>query len=141
MKRNDIITEAMSWVGTPYHHQASLKGVGCDCLGLVRGIYRALYGPEPAKVPAYAQHHAGAEGERLIAGIAEHLSRVEAPGAPGDVIVFRLREGQPARHCGVLIAPLRFVHAVSGRSVSAVTLSGWWARRIAACFAFPCVED
>ena len=28
------------WIGTPYRHQASLKGVGCDCLGLVRGVWR-----------------------------------------------------------------------------------------------------
>jgi NlpC/P60 family putative phage cell wall peptidase len=141
MTRDDIITEAMSWIGTPYHHQASLKAVGCDCLGLVRGIYRALYGPEPEKVPAYAQHHVSGEGERLIAGISEHLVPAALPGEPGDVIVFRLRPGAVARHCGVLIEPLRFVHAVSGRSISAAALSPWWARRIAACFSFPDIEQ
>jgi NlpC/P60 family putative phage cell wall peptidase len=140
MTRNDIIAEAASWIGTPYHHQASLKGVGCDCLGLVRGIYRGLYGPEPARVPPYAQHNEVGQAERLIAGIKSHLAPVPPPGAPGDVVVFRRRPGFPARHCGVLIAPRRFVHAVSGQSVSAATLSPWWARRLAACFSFPQVE-
>ncbi len=41
-----VVVEALSWVGTPYRHQAAQKGVGCDCLGLVRGVWRALYGSE-----------------------------------------------------------------------------------------------
>ena len=42
-----IIAEARAWIGTPYHHQAAVKGVGCDCLGLVRGVWRAVYGADP----------------------------------------------------------------------------------------------
>jgi NlpC/P60 family putative phage cell wall peptidase len=52
--RNTIIAEARSWIGTPYHHQAALKGVGCDCLGLVRGVWRAVYGADPEHPPAYS---------------------------------------------------------------------------------------
>ena len=44
MKRAEILSEARDWLGTPYRHQASLKGAGCDCLGLVRGVWRALEG-------------------------------------------------------------------------------------------------
>lgn len=40
--REAVIAAARSWLGTPYHHQASRKGVGCDCLGLIRGIWREL---------------------------------------------------------------------------------------------------
>jgi len=141
MTRNDIIAEALSWLGTPYHHRASLKGVGCDCLGLVRGIYRGVVGPEPGDTPAYPQHNDGSESERLMLALEEHLSRVPPPGAPGDIIVFRLRPNFPARHCGVLVEPERFIHAVSGREVSMVGLSEWWRKRIAGCFAFPGVED
>jgi hypothetical protein len=39
-----IVAETRAWIGTPYRHQASLKGVGCDCLGLVRGVWRAVIG-------------------------------------------------------------------------------------------------
>lgn len=42
-----VLAEAESWIGTPYRHGASMRGVSCDCLGLVRGIWRALYGNEP----------------------------------------------------------------------------------------------
>ncbi len=40
--REKIVAAARAWVGTPYHHQASVKGAGCDCLGLIRGIWREL---------------------------------------------------------------------------------------------------
>ena len=46
---------ARGWIGTPYHHQASLKGVGTDCLGLVRGVYRELNGQEAEAPPAYSR--------------------------------------------------------------------------------------
>lgn len=46
-----VVEIARRWIGTPYHHQASLKGVGCDCLGLVRGVYRELCGAEPEPMP------------------------------------------------------------------------------------------
>ena len=51
MRRDEIVEAARAWLGTPYHHQASLRGVGCDCLGLVRGVWRELYGPEPEAAP------------------------------------------------------------------------------------------
>lgn len=52
--RSAIVTEARTWIGTPYQHQASLKGVGCDCLGLVRGVWRELIGEEPERASPYA---------------------------------------------------------------------------------------
>ncbi|MFS8182119.1 hypothetical protein ACMG4P_11260 [Pseudovibrio denitrificans] len=51
---NEVVALARGWLGTPYHHQASVKGAGCDCLGLVRGIWRELYGSEPQEIPAYS---------------------------------------------------------------------------------------
>jgi NlpC/P60 family putative phage cell wall peptidase len=59
--RADIACEARRWIGTPYRHQASLHGVGCDCLGLVRGVWRAFYGDEPEVTPAYASDWAEAQ--------------------------------------------------------------------------------
>jgi hypothetical protein len=48
------LAETRDWIGTPYQHQTSLKGVGCDCLGLVRGVWRAVIGAEPERAPPYA---------------------------------------------------------------------------------------
>ena len=50
-----VIAIARSWLGTPYHDQASLRGVGCDCLGLARGVWREVVGPEPFPIPPYSR--------------------------------------------------------------------------------------
>ena len=68
--RNRIVAEARGWIGTPYMHQASLKGVGCDCLGLLRGVWRAIHGMEPEPLPAYAADWAQANGEERLAAAA-----------------------------------------------------------------------
>ncbi len=46
-----IVTAARAWIGTPYLHQASAKGAVCDCLGLIRGVWREVHGAEPMPVP------------------------------------------------------------------------------------------
>ena len=51
--RKAILTAAYDWLDTPYQHQASVKGGGCDCLGLIRGVWREIYGDEPMETPAY----------------------------------------------------------------------------------------
>jgi len=54
LTRSQIVAKTRDWIGAPYQHQASLKGVGCDCLGLVRGVWRAVIGEEPERAPPYA---------------------------------------------------------------------------------------
>ncbi len=48
-----IVARARAWIGTPYRHQASCRGAGTDCLGLLRGLWREVIGPEPEAVPSY----------------------------------------------------------------------------------------
>ena len=60
-----VIAAARGWLGTPYHDQASLRGVGCDCLGLARGVWREVVGDEPFPTPPYSRDWglvAGPEG-------------------------------------------------------------------------------
>lgn len=136
-----VVAEARRWVGTPYRHQASLRGVGCDCLGLVRGVWRALLGPEPEAAPPYAAGWIGATGaEPLLAACRRHLVAAEAEdGAsmPGDVLVFRWRPGLPAKHCAVATGPDAMVHAHAGAAIAEVALRPWWARHRVATFRFP----
>ena len=49
-----IVAEARGWIGTPYLHQATAKGAGTDCLGLLRGVWRALMGQNPKSCRLYA---------------------------------------------------------------------------------------
>ena len=134
----DIISETESWLKTPYQHQASLKGVGCDCLGLVRGVYCAVYGKEPEPVPAYTPDWAEASGEETLATAAlRHLRPVALDAIkPGHVLLFRWRSGLPAKHAAILVEQARFVHAHDGAAVSYASLTSWWQRRLAYAFAF-----
>jgi NlpC/P60 family putative phage cell wall peptidase len=137
--RADIIAAARTWIGTPYHHQASLCGVGTDCLGLVRGLYRMLYGCEPEVTPAYAPDWAEASAtEPLLEAARRHLIEINpATAQPGDVLVFRWRRGSAAKHIAIIATPDHMIHAIEGAPVSEVALSNWWRRHVAAAFAFP----
>lgn len=134
-----IVAEARSWVGTPYRHRASLKGHGADCLGLVRGVWRALIGPEPEPLAPYAPDWAEAgQRETLALTAARHLRAVPVADAqPGDVLLFRFRAHLPAKHIAFLADNARIVHAYDGANVCEGALSPWWRRRIAFAFAFP----
>ena len=139
---NDIVAAARGWIGTPYVHQASCKGAGADCLGLVRGVWRELIGDEPLELPAYTPDWSEASGEEaLLSGARALLSPVPPGGQrPGDVIVFRMRHGAVAKHLGLLAETggnARFIHAYSGHGVVESPLTPPWARRIVAYFRFP----
>ena len=66
IERETIVAGACGWLGTHYHHQASVKGVGCDCLGLVRGLWRELCGPEPEVMPRYTRDWGNATGSETL---------------------------------------------------------------------------
>jgi NlpC/P60 family putative phage cell wall peptidase len=139
-RAEQIVTEARRWIGTPYRHQQSLKGVGCDCLGLVRGVWRAITGrAEPMIVPAYASAwNDGSGAETMLDAFAAHLVAVPAgEAAPGDVLVFRWRPHLPAKHCGVMSAPGRMVHAYQSAKLVAESRTLAWEPRLAAAFRFP----
>jgi NlpC/P60 family putative phage cell wall peptidase len=133
---------ARGWIGTPYRHQASLCGAGTDYLGLLRGVWRGLYGAEPEVVPAYTADWAEPAGDEVLFAAAERLLRRKplSEAAVGDVLLFRMRAGVIAKHLGIagrVIAQPTFIHAYSGHSVVESPLSEPWKRRIAARFEFP----
>ncbi len=139
MTRSDIITEARKWTGTPYRHQASERGIGTDCLGLIRGVWRAVLGPEPEPIPAYTPGWAEAmREETLLAAAERHLVAVPLVNAQaGDVLLFRMGLGHPAKHCAIITGEDLIMHAYWGRAVCETRLVPWWKRRRAGAFSFP----
>ena len=137
--RQAVLAEARTWIGTPYRHQASLRGSGCDCLGLVRGVWRALYTHEPEAVPAYSATWAEAgKTETLLNAATRHMQPLAiADAMPGDLLVFRWRVHVPAKHVGIMSGPARMIHAQENACVCDVDLSDWWQRHIAGAFQFP----
>jgi NlpC/P60 family putative phage cell wall peptidase len=133
-----VVREARRWIGTPYVHQASTFGHGCDCAGLVRGVWRAVIGPEPESLPPYTRDwgEAGAQ-ETVIAMALRHLEPSEGAIGSADVLVFRWREGVNAKHLGIATGAASFVHAWERSGVNEAMLVPQWRFRIAAKFRFP----
>jgi len=140
--RERVVAAARAWLGTPYHHQASLRGVGCDCLGLVRGVWRELYDDEPELMPAYSPYWAQqGSGETLAQAAERHLRPLDPRDArPGDVLLFRWRAHLPAAHCAILAELDRILHAHDGAAVSEVAFTSWWRRHLSHAFAFPEID-
>lgn len=137
-----IVSAARGWIGTPYLHQASVKGAGCDCLGLLRGVWREVIGHEPSAVPSYSMDWSEPQGEeRLWEAARSHLVRKPSGQEDtGDVLLFRMRDGSVAKHLGIASAigpEARFLHAYNGHGVVESALSRPWQRRIVARFEFP----
>lgn len=142
-----VVEIARTWIGTRYVHQASLRGSGTDCLGLVRGIWRELYGQEPEAVPAYSRDWAEPQGHEVLSEAARrHLQPVppERPLRMGELLLFRMRDAGIAKHLGIVgrggETPT-FIHAYTGHGVVETSLSQPWRRRIAARFDFPSIGD
>lgn len=139
------LREARRWLGTPWHHQASRCGAGTDCLGLVRGIWRALYGREPYGLPDYPRTVPVGSPEVILELAGRYMAQVPQPqerqgriaARPGQMLVFRMHRDFPARHLAILSEPQRMIHALSNRAVAETAFSPWWQKRCVAVFAFP----
>ncbi|HSF96887.1 MAG TPA: NlpC/P60 family protein [Thermohalobaculum sp.] len=111
-----FIAEARAWLGTPWRHQASARGQGCDCIGLVKGAAEAagLAAVDEAEWRAEAAYPRAGTMRRLVRGCDRHLIRVVGPPRPGDILVFAL-QGEP-QHLGILTEAGTIVHADSVRA-------------------------
>lgn len=135
-----VVVLAREWLGTPYLHQESLKEGGADCLGLIRGIWRALYDAEPESLPAYMPDWGEIGGQEVLwAAAARNLQPIAAQEAwkPGQVLLFRMRRGAIAKHLGILSDAEKFIHAYQGHGVIESPLSVPWREKVVARFRFP----
>lgn len=137
--RDAILAAARRYLGTPYHHQGALAGAGCDCLGLIRGVWRDLYGSEPEIPPPYGPDWGEVgQTEFLLDAARRHLVPVPLGETQrGDVLIFRMRPGSIAKHAAILTGPDRMIHAQSRDKVREVTMNSWWLRRAVAAFSWP----
>lgn len=139
----EVVDRARAWIGTPYRHQASCRGAGADCLGLLRGLWRDLVGSEPEAIPAYTPDWSEpSRTEDLLEAATRHMIRVPTDAArPGDALVMRMRDGAVAKHVGILALSVSghrtLIHAYSGHGVVESPLTPVWARRVAGAFRFP----
>jgi len=114
--REAVVDEAMSWIGTRYHHAARVKAVrdaggriidrgGVDCATLLAEIYGGLGLVQNLAVPSYPHDwHMHRRSERYLQVVREHATEIDrADAAPGDVVMFHF--GHTFSHAGVLVRP------------------------------------
>jgi putative phage cell wall peptidase, NlpC/P60 family len=137
------LREARRWIGTPFLHRASRRGAGCDCLGLIRGVWRAVYGREPAATPAYAPGRRPRRESDAMRRAAEAAGRpvAAAEARPGDILLIGLaRRGVPD-HLALRGEDPQgrptLIHAWAGRAVAEQALGPALARRVVTAIRLP----
>jgi len=111
--RARAIIEAQSWIGTPFHHGADLKGIGVDCGQLVFAVYRNIGVLADEKFPSYDPRWMLASENSFLEDLFRaRFDLAEAP-QPGDAMLFRA--GRNYCHLGIVTTPepLKIIHAAS----------------------------
>ncbi|MDD5247813.1 MAG: NlpC/P60 family protein [Rhodocyclaceae bacterium] len=107
--RARIVTEALAWLGTPYHHEADIQGAGVDCAMLLVRVYHAaglIPAIDPRPYPADWMLHQSEE--RYLGWVAQYGDPVAAP-LPGDLVLYKV--GRCYSHAGIVVAWPEIVHA------------------------------
>jgi NlpC/P60 family putative phage cell wall peptidase len=137
--REKIISCSIGWVGTPYHHNASIRGVGADCSGLVRGVWRELSGLDLRSEHPYEPnwHLRSGVGELLLDGLNKHFVKLESQLLKGgDIVCILFRQDYPCNHCGIMMGGRRMLHVVRGGPACIIDLTDWWSEKIVCGFRF-----
>jgi NlpC/P60 family putative phage cell wall peptidase len=134
-----VIAAAREWIGTPHHHQASVKGVGADCVGFLKGVAleTGLVTPELASTwpTDYSMQPSGGQLRRLCSGV---LCLVPFDSrAPADIVL--LRFALEPQHLAMLtqVSPVDYVIHCAEKGVVAHRLDSVWRARIVRVYRFP----
>ncbi len=119
-QRLAIVTEAFTWLRTPYQQLARIKGVGVDCSMLLAEVYESAGVIEhiaPTYTADWHLHHS----EEQYLGWLEQLGayEIEAP-LPGDLALFKF--GRCYSHGAIVIDAPKIIHAYFGRNVELASL-------------------
>lgn len=109
-QREAVVAEARSWIGTPYHHAARLKGVGVDCAQIIAAVFENAGVVPPIPIPRYPPDwHLNRSAERYMGIVLQHGREIAGPPQPGDIIL--LRFGRCFSHGGIVTDWPLMVHA------------------------------
>lgn len=109
--QNEIVEEALSWVKTPYHSGANIKGVGVDCGQILIEVYGNVGVIDKFDTGAYAQDwNLHRSEEKYLSFINQYCTRVEKPQI-GDICLYKF--GRCISHSGIIVdEDLNIVHAL-----------------------------
>lgn len=143
--KQKVVEEALTWVGTPYHEQAQLKGIGVDCAQLIAGIAKGAGIETDLVIPTNynAQHAINSDDEEMLRLIELYGCTPTDTPEPGDLVAFKM--GRSHGHLGILVSSTEFVHAEYQRTnkgttngqVVRVHMNGEWLQRDKLYYEFP----
>ena len=112
-QRAAVVAEARTWLGTPYHHHARVKGAGVDCAHLLCAVYENAGVTSPIDPGFYATDwHLHRNEEQYLDWMNRYCDQVDEP-LPGDIVLFRF--GRTFSHSGIVVEGDLVVHAYYGR--------------------------
>lgn len=138
ISRWDVVTEARSWIGTPWHHGQHLKHIGTDCVGFIYGVAHELgvMADFPAEFKGYGWHP---NAVLLYQACDKFMWRIpKSEAGLGDVLLLKF-ETDP-QHFGIITDtnPTYMTHAHTPRgSVVEHGLSADWPARVLAAYRLP----
>lgn len=120
--REKAVEEAMTWLNTPYHHQASVKGAGVDCAQLLLSVYHAIGMIPKIDVGNYPHDWHMHNGEELFLGwIQKYGKQVEQPKA-GDIALFKY--GRCVSHGSIVVEWPTVIHSYFRQGVVLADVNG-----------------
>jgi NlpC/P60 family putative phage cell wall peptidase len=139
--RAELVAEALSWVGTPFVHQGAAKGVGCDCVGLIKGVAQSCGLYRDAQLPPYLRVPDPKQMHQIMLAYLDPIPYAER--ALADILHFRFGDFE-ATHIGMIVCldPYFMVHAWSRQGVNEVRqtrVDRFW--NIAGCYRLRGLED
>lgn len=138
-RAKEIIQEAKEWVGTPYQHQASLKGIGCDCLGLVRGIASDLgyLPPNLNKTDPETIGYGNQPYGKLVPLFVKYCQEIPLNAlSEGHILIFKIK--REPQHCAIFIGNNTIIHAlITVPCVVEHEMDIDWLSKITNVFRFP----
>lgn len=120
--REQVVVEARSWLGTPYHHHGRIKGVGVDCAMLLAEVFEACGLIAHVDAGFYpTDWHEHRTEEVFLEWLNQCGARsVHTPPRPGDVALFRF--GRTYSHGAIVVAEdLQMVHAAANHRAVILT--------------------
>ncbi len=138
--RMDAVAEARGWIGTPFQHQASLKGVACDCIGLIKGVGVALklvdYDETSAKAQPFLNYRIMPDSKKMREGLAAYLVPISVNEATLADILYLAWTKEP-QHVA-LITDRGIIHSYSGvGKVVEHRCDERWQKHITAAYRYP----
>ena len=118
-QRQKVVSEAQSWIGTPYVPNAAIKGKrgGVDCARFPLAVYQAVgLVPKDFDPPHYSpQWHIHRSEEKYMETVLRYAKEIAAPPLPGDFVLFKI--ALAFAHGAIVIKWPHVIHAVANAMV------------------------